>query len=247
MRVLVAVPALNEAAVIEQVLQSLSTAHPLSDVVIVDDGSRDATAALARKAGARVVSHAINLGVGAAMGTAFKYAVQNGYEAVIQFDGDGQHRPSHIAELVAALEHADVVVGSRFAEGGTFKSSAARRGVQRLIAVVTSAYARTKLTDATSGFRIAGPRAVAVFAEHYPVEWLCDTVESIVLATRQGLTVSEIPVGMNERAGGVPSQSPFRAIGYTGRIMFILALASFRSVPPQLRTLRRQQRKEAAA
>jgi len=244
MRVLVAVPALNEAAVIGQVLQSLSAAHPLEDVVIVDDGSRDATASIARAQGARVVSHAINLGVGAAMGTAFKYAVHNGYDAVIQFDGDGQHRPEHIAELVAALTGADIVVGSRFAGGGQFKSSAARRGVQRFIARVVSLYARTRLTDATSGFRIAGPRALAVFAEHYPVEWLGDTVESIVLATRQNLTVREIPVVMNERAGGTPSQSIFRATLYTGRILFILGLASIRSVPPQLRALRRQESRE---
>ncbi|MCY7411927.1 MAG: glycosyltransferase family 2 protein, partial [Salinibacterium sp.] len=215
MRVLVAVPALNEAAVIGQVLQSLSTVHSLRDVVIVDDGSRDETARIARDAGARVVSHAINLGVGAAMGTAFKYAVRNGYDAVVQFDGDGQHRPEHIAELVAGLVDADIVIGSRFAAGGTFKSSAARRGVQRLIAWVVSAYSRTRVTDATSGFRIAGPRALAVFAEHYPVEWLGDTVESIVLASRQSLTVREIPVVMNERAGGAPSQSIFRATMYT--------------------------------
>ncbi len=237
MRVLIAVPALNEEAVIGQVLQSLSQTHPLKDVVIVDDGSRDGTARIAREAGAHVVSHAINLGVGAAMGTAFKYAVRNGYDAVIQFDGDGQHRPEHIADLIAGLEHADIVIGSRFLAGGTFKSSAARRGVQRLIAGVASAYARTKLTDATSGFRIAGPRALAVFAEHYPVEWLGDTVESIVLATRQHLTVVEIPVVMNERAGGVPSQSVFRATLYTARILFILSLASIRSVPPQVRRL----------
>ena len=239
MRVLVAVPALNEAAVIGQVLASLSAVHPLDNVVIVDDGSRDATAQIARDAGAHVVSHAINLGVGAAMGTAFKYAVRNSYDAVIQFDGDGQHRPEHIVELVAGLANSDIVIGSRFMGGGTFKSSVARRGVQRLIAGVASVYARTKLTDATSGFRIAGPRALAVFAEHYPVEWLGDTVESIVLATRQHLTVSEIPVGMNERAGGAPSQSVFRATLYTGRILFILGLASIRSVPPQLRSLRR--------
>lgn len=248
MRVLVAVPALNEAAVIGQVLTSLSKLHPLTDVVIVDDGSRDDTASIARGAGARVVSHAINLGVGAAMGTAFKYAVQNGYEAVVQFDGDGQHRPEHIAQLIAALSDsdADIVIGSRFAGGRTFSSSAARRGVQRLIARVTSTYARTRLTDATSGFRIAGPRALAVFAEHYPVEWLGDTVESIVIARRQGLTISEIPVDMNERAGGVPSQSVFRATLYTARILFILGLASIRSVPPQLRTLRTPPKKVAA-
>ena len=238
MRLLVAVPALNEAAVIGQVLQALSAVHPLGDVLIVDDGSRDATAFISRAVGARVVSHAINLGVGAAMGTAFKYAVRNGYDTVVQFDGDGQHRAEHIAELVAALADADIVIGSRYASGGTFKSSAARRGVQRLIAWVVSAYARTKLTDATSGFRISGPRALEVFAEHYPVEWLGDTVESIVLATRQNLTVREIPVGMNERAGGVPSQSVFRATLHTGRILFILGLASIRSVPPQLRKMR---------
>jgi glycosyltransferase involved in cell wall biosynthesis len=239
MRVLVAVPAFNEAAVIGQVLDALSKTHSLADVVIVDDGSRDSTARIARDAGARVVSHAINLGVGAAMGTAFKFAVQNGYDAVIQFDGDGQHRPEHIAELVVALAGADIVIGSRFAGGGTFKASAARRGVQRLIAWAVSAYARTRLTDATSGFRIAGPRALAVFAEHYPVEWLGDTVESIVLATRQNLKVREIPVEMNERVGGVPSQSAFRATLYTARILFILVLASIRSVPPQLRESRR--------
>ncbi len=244
MRVLVAVPALNEAAAIGQVLQSLSKVHSLDDVVIIDDGSRDATASIALKAGARVVSHAINLGVGAAMGTAFKFGVQNGYDAVVQFDGDGQHRPELIAELIAALADADIVIGSRFIDGGKFQSSAARRGVQRLIARVASAYARTRLTDATSGFRIAGPRALAVFAEHYPVEWLGDTVESIVLATRRGLTVREIPAAMNERAGGTPSQSVFRATLYTARILFILGLASIRSVPPQLRTSR--PRKEAA-
>jgi glycosyltransferase involved in cell wall biosynthesis len=246
MKVLVAIPALNEAAALGQVLESLATVHPLRDVVVVDDGSRDDTARIARSAGVRVISHAINLGVGAAMGTAFKYAARAGYEALVQFDGDGQHRPEHIAELVAGLDDADIVIGSRYSNGGTYKSSAARRGVQRLIARVASGYARTKLTDATSGFRASGPRAVAVFAEHYPVEWLGDTVESIVLASRTGLRVREIPVGMDERAGGAPSQSIFRATLYTGRILLILGLATIRSVPPQLRKRRRDAEEVAA-
>jgi glycosyltransferase involved in cell wall biosynthesis len=247
MKLLVAVPALNEGEAIGRVLESLAAVQPLRDVVVIDDGSRDATARIAASAGARVVSHAINLGVGAAMGTAFKYAAQHGYEAVVQFDGDGQHRPEYIAELVAALSDSDIVVGSRFADGGTFKSSASRRGVQRLIAVVVSAFARTRLTDATSGLRIAGPRAIPVFAEHYPVEWLGDTVESIILASRQGLTVREIPVVMNERAGGTPSQSVLRAMLYTLRILFILGLATIRTVPPQLRALRVERRREVTA
>jgi glycosyltransferase involved in cell wall biosynthesis len=245
-RFLVAIPALNEGAVIASVLASLAEVHPLKDVVVIDDGSNDDTGRIAREAGAHVLTHAFNIGVGAAMGTAFKYAAAHGYEAVVQFDGDGQHRPEHIAELVSAAQHADIVIGSRFAEGGTFPSSAARRGVQRCIAWVVSFYARTKLTDATSGFRIAGPRALAVFSVHYPVEWLGDTVESIVLANRQGLTVAEIPVGMNERAGGAPSQSVLRATLYTGRILFILVLAAIRTTPPQLRHLR-STRKEARA
>ncbi|MEO7720514.1 MAG: glycosyltransferase family 2 protein [Pseudolysinimonas sp.] len=239
MKVLVAVPALNEAAALGRVLESLATAQPLRDVVVIDDGSSDETARIAREAGARVISHAINLGVGAAMGTAFKFAARAGYDAVIQFDGDGQHRPEFIPDLIAALDSADLVIGSRYSSGGSYKSSAARRSVQRFIARVTSLYARTRLTDATSGFRISGPRAVAVFAEHYPVEWLGDTVESIVLATRQGLKVAELPVAMNERAGGVPSQSILRATLYTGRILFILGLASIRRVPPAARRARR--------
>jgi glycosyltransferase involved in cell wall biosynthesis len=247
MKVLVAVPAFNEAAVLGQVLESLATVQPMRDVVVVDDGSHDATARIARKAGAHVISHSINLGVGGAMGTAFKYAARAGYDALVQFDGDGQHRPEHIAELVEGLDSADIVIGSRYSGVGTYKSSAARRGVQRFIAWVASAYARTKLTDATSGFRIAGPRAIAVFAVHYPVEWLGDTVESIVVATRQGLTVREIPVGMDERAGGAPSQSVRRATLYTARILFILVLASIRSAPPQLRKRRPSASEEVAA
>ncbi|MBX3116207.1 MAG: glycosyltransferase family 2 protein [Microbacteriaceae bacterium] len=246
MRVLVAVPALNESEAIGNVLADLSNYFDLRDVVVVDDGSRDNTAQVAREAGARVLAHAVNLGVGAAMGTAFRFAELNNYEAVVQFDGDGQHRAEQIANLIDGLTGADIVVGSRFAAGGSFRSSRARRGVQRLIAVVVSAFARTRLTDATSGFRISGPRAIKVFAIHYPVEWLGDTVESIVLATRQGLKVSEIPVTMNERAGGAPSQSIFRSVMYTGRILFILLLATIRTVPPQLRSLRKSLKAEVA-
>lgn len=242
-----AIPALNEAAAIGSVLASLAQVHPLDDVVVVDDGSHDDTAERARAAGAHVLAHTINLGVGAAMGTAFKYAAQRGYDAVVQFDGDGQHRAEHIADLVAAAGDADVVIGSRFAAGGSFRSSAARRGVQRIIAGVVSLYARTRITDATSGFRLAGPRAIAVFSAHYPVEWLGDTVESIVLATRQGLRVAEVPVVMDERAGGRPSQSVLRATLYTGRILFILVLAAIRTVPPQLRGVQSRIAEEGTA
>jgi glycosyltransferase involved in cell wall biosynthesis len=231
-KTLVAIPAYNEELSLGSVLTSLKEHHPLEHVVVVDDGSVDATAQIARDAGVRVLRHAINLGVGAAIGTAFKYAAANGYERMIQFDADGQHRPDHLDELMNMLGDADIVVGSRFASGGKFKTTVTRRAVMRVIAGVVSLYTRTKLTDVTSGFRISGPRAIRLFSVHYPVEYLGDTVESLVFASRNGLTVAEHPVVMNERFAGLPSQSILRASLYTGRILLILVLALIRSTPP---------------
>lgn len=231
MKTLVAIPAFNEHESIGPVLDELTTHHPLAHVIVIDDGSRDGTHLVVRGRGVRVIRHAVNLGVGAAMGTAFKYAVRNGYDAVVQVDADGQHRPEFLERLLAGVGSADIVIGSRFANGGRFRTTGARRSAQVIIAWVVSAYTRTRLTDVTSGFRVAGPRAVRLFAQHYPVEWLGDTVESVVLASRQGLKVSEISVEMNERMAGLPSQNIFRALGYTSRIFFILLLAGLRKMP----------------
>lgn len=236
MKVLVAIPAYNEELSLGAVLAQLKDHHPLEHVVVVDDGSADDTAAVARAHRVRVIRHAVNLGVGAAIGTAFQYAAANDYDRMIQFDADGQHRPEHLDELLAHLgDDADIVVGSRFAAGGRFKTTVARRLVMRVIAGVVSLYTRTKLTDVTSGFRVSGRRAIALFAVHYPVEYLGDTVESLVFASRQGLRIRELPVLMNERLAGLPSQSLLRASLYTGRILLILVLALFRSAPPTVK------------
>lgn len=245
MKTLIAIPAFNEEASLGAVISDLAGHHPLDHVIVIDDGSRDATSQVARDAGVRVIRHAVNLGVGAAMGTAFKFAARNHYEAVVQLDADGQHRPEFLEALLAGVGGADIIVGSRFAAGGDFRSTWARRNVQRIIAWTVSAYARTKLTDVTSGFRVSGPRAIELFSQHYPVEYLGDTVESIVLASRQGLTVREVPVVMSERAGGLPSQSIFRATLYTGRILLILLLAGFRSTPPSVATVRKPSKRES--
>lgn len=234
MKTLIAIPAFNEEESISAVLADLARHHPLEHVIVVDDGSKDSTSQIARDAGVRVIRHPINLGVGAAMGTAFIFAAKHGYEALVQLDADGQHRPEFLGVLLEQVGVADVIVGSRFAGGGKFKTTFARRGAQRAISWVVSTYARTRLTDVTSGFRVAGPRAIELFSRHYPVEWLGDTVESIILAARQGLTVREVSVTMNERAGGLPSQSILRAAMYTGRIFLILVLAAFRSAPPSV-------------
>lgn len=246
MKTLIAIPAYNEEASIGAVLADLATHHPLEHVIVIDDGSRDTTAQIARDSGVRVLRHAVNLGVGAAMGTAFKFADHHGYDALVQVDADGQHRPEFLSTILAEVGSADIVIGSRFAEGGNFQSTWVRRNIQRVIAWSVSAYARTKLTDVTSGFRVSGPRAIKLFAQHYPVEFLGDTVESIVLAAKQDLTVKEVPVVMNERAGGLPSQSIFRATLYTGRILLILVLAGFRSAPPSIAAMKNRAKRESA-
>jgi glycosyltransferase involved in cell wall biosynthesis len=228
---LIAIPAFNEEASLGAVLADLRLHHPLEHVIVIDDGSRDSTSLVARESGVRVIRHPINLGVGAAMGTAFKFAARNGYEAMVQLDADGQHRPEFLSVLLDQIGTADIVIGSRFADGGYFRTTFARRSAMRVISWVVSAYARSRLTDVTSGFRVSGPRAIALFSQHYPVEYLGDTVESIVLASRQGLTVQEVSVTMNERFAGLPSQSLFRAILYTSRIFLILILAGVRSTP----------------
>jgi glycosyltransferase involved in cell wall biosynthesis len=239
-KTLVAIPAYNEEASLGAVLRELASHHPLEHVVVVDDGSRDDTSRVAREAGVRVIRHAVNLGVGGAIGTAFQFAAANGYQRMIQLDADGQHRPEHLEHLLERLTDADVVVGSRFASGGRFRTTVTRRAVMRVIAGVVSLYTRTRLTDVTSGFRVSGERAIELFAIHYPVEYLGDTVESLVFASREGLRLAEVPVEMNERLAGLPSQSIVRASLYTGRIFLILVLALFRSAPPAVGRLRKK-------
>jgi glycosyltransferase involved in cell wall biosynthesis len=244
LRTLIAIPAFNEAESIALVLTELRNHHPTEHVIVIDDGSRDDTARIARSLGVRVIRHPINLGVGAAMGTAFKYAARHDYEAMVQLDADGQHRPEFLSVLLGQIGAADIVIGSRFADGGYFRTTAARRSVMRVIAWVVSRYAKSHLTDVTSGFRVSGPRAIDLFAQHYPVEYLGDTVESIVLAAKEGLTVTEVSVSMNERMGGLPSQSIFRAFLYTSRILLILILAGLRSTPREV--IRRNRKVKAA-
>lgn len=225
---LVVLPALNEAEsvgfVVREVLASLAGVRCL----VVDDGSTDATAAIAEDAGAIVARLPINLGVGGAMRLGFNYALDNGLDYVVQVDADGQHDPASVPDLLAALQSADVVVGARFAGAGDYRVHGPRRLAMLTLSSILSRVARTRLTDTTSGFRAAGPRAVRLFAEHYPAEYLGDTVESLVIAARSGLVIRQVPVAMRARSGGVPSQNPFRASAYLARAIMALAFALMR-------------------
>ncbi len=186
-RVLVVVPALNEGTSVGGVVREVLHALPHAHVLVVDDGSTDNTARAGRVAGARVVQLPYNLGVGGAMRTGFRYAYRNDYDVVVQIDGDGQHDPAFLPQVVEALGTADVVVGARFAGVGDYQVQGPRSWAMAVLSRVVGRLVGAQLTDVTSGFRAANRRALRVFALHYPAEYLGDTVESLVIARRAGL------------------------------------------------------------
>jgi glycosyltransferase involved in cell wall biosynthesis len=232
--VLVVIPAYNEASSIASVVAEVLDVAPKVDVLVVDDASGDDTARLAREAGAEVLSNVFNLGVGGAMRVGFRYAKANGYAAVVQVDGDGQHDPRDLERLVAPIEDTPepiVVIGARFAGNGDYRAPMARRLAMRLFARYLSRMTHVHLTDVTSGFRAHNRAAVALFARTYPADYLADTVESLVIATRAGGQITQVPVAMRNRTAGSPSQSTVRALSYLARVSLTLGLAVLRHRP----------------
>lgn len=228
MSVLVVIPALNEEDSVADVVRDVRSAHPEARVVVVNDGSSDRTAERARRAGADVLSLPYNLGVGGAMRAGFRFAREHGFDVVVQVDADGQHDPSAIRDLVTGLAEADLMIGARFAGVGEYGVRGPRRWAMRALATVMSGVARTKLTDVTSGFKAAGPRAVALFADEFPAEYLGDTIEALVIAARAGLVVRQLPVVMRERQAGTPSHHPLKAAIYLTRACAAFGLAMMR-------------------
>ncbi len=231
-RTLVVMPALNEEASVAGVVHEVFTALPGVGCLVVDDGSIDATAERARAAGATVASLPFNLGVGGAMRLGFKYALEHGYDNVVQIDSDGQHDPRTVPALLEALGSADLVIGARFAGEGEYVVRGPRRWAMKLLAFILSRTARTRLTDTTSGLKASGPQAVRLFAEHYPAEYLGDTIESLVIAARSGCVIKQIPAAMRPRAGGTPSHHPVKAALYLGRAGVALVFALVRPSRP---------------
>jgi glycosyltransferase involved in cell wall biosynthesis len=221
------VPAFNERDAIAFVIADLRTL-PWIDIVVIDDGSGDGTAAEAVRAGARVITLPFNLGIGTAVQTGYLVAQDAGYDVAIQVDGDGQHPPSEIATLVAALQEgdADLVIGSRFLAPGAFRSSRGRRLGIGLLAWLVSLAVGRRLTDTTSGFRAAGPRAISLFAAAYPHDY--PEVESVVVAHRAGLRIREVPIEMRERRGGRSSITPIRSGYYMIKVVMAIGMVLLR-------------------
>lgn len=214
------IPAYREAGRVGDVVRAVRRLDLDLDVVVVDDGSGDATPRDARTAGATVVSHPYNMGYGAALHTGYCFAVRSGYRRVLQMDADGQHDPEMLSRLVAALDDGvDVVVGSRYLEGTAPPSSLARRLGTRLFAAITTRWIGKRITDPTSGFQGLSANALASvvhdgFPEDYP------DADVLVEHHRRGLQVREVPVQMHARRGGMSMHRGLR-IAYYGYKMFV--------------------------
>jgi len=226
--VLVVIPALNEQDSVADVVRDVSSALPGARCLVVDDGSTDRTAQRARAAGAEVLSLPYNLGVGGAMRAGFRFARARGYGVVIQVDADGQHDADALEELIAGLGGADLVIGARFAGRGDYGVRGPRRWAMKILATVMSRVAQSPLTDVTSGFKAAGPRAIDLFADNFPAEYLGDTIEALVIAARADLIIRQVPVAMRERQGGTPSHHPVKAAVYLVRACAAFGLAMLR-------------------
>lgn len=223
-RPLVAIPAWNESGSVADVVAHVREQVPEAVVLVVNDGSTDNTAAKAQEAGAVTLSLPFNVGVGGAMRTAFLFAQREGYDALVQVDADGQHNPEEIRALLDGLVDADIVVGTRFHPNSTYQVRGPRKWAMDLLSWSLSRMAHAPITDTTSGFRSAGPRAIDLFAQAYPAEYLGDTVGSLTIAIRDGLIISERPVTMFYRRIGRPSKSALWSTLYLFRAMLALAV-----------------------
>jgi glycosyltransferase involved in cell wall biosynthesis len=220
-RPFVVIPALNEGGRIERVIERLRRAAPDVDVLVIDDGSTDDTAARARAAAARVVSHPFNLGYGAALQTGYKEALRAGRPYVVQMDADGQHDPADVPRLLAPLRAgvADVVIGSRFVEASGYRMGAARAAGRTFLQRLLAACGGPRVTDPTSGFQ-ALTRAAFAFccADFYPSDF--PDVDVLLLLHRRGLRIIEVPVSMAPSPPGhVPLHAGLRAVYYPYKML----------------------------
>jgi len=228
-KVLVIIPAFNEHETLPSTLAELKRTVPDFDVVVVDDGSKDDTADLAEANGVICLRLPFNLGIGGALRTGFRFAVERGYGRAIQFDADGQHDASQIAAILAPLDDgADLVIGSRFAGMGDYHVGRSRGVAMGILRWSIQRLAGQKFSDTSSGFRAFNSDMLAMFATDYPIEYM-DSAEALVLACRADFDVREVPVTMRERSGGQASNRSFRLVYHYLRVLVSLANTPRRS------------------
>lgn len=230
MRVLIIVPAFNEEQALGGLLAEIRELPDLGatiETVVVDDGSADRTSDVARAGGARVLELCGNLGIGGAVQSGLRLAARERFDFAVQIDGDGQHPPAELARLLAAATGNDLVVGTRYRDKDNFRSTFLRRLGSGWLKLVLRVIARVKISDPTSGFRLYGPRALALFDETYPYDY--PEPESLAVASRNGLVLAETSVTMRERQGGTSSIAGLSTIYYMLKVTLAIVLSYIRS------------------
>ncbi|MBR3602248.1 MAG: glycosyltransferase family 2 protein [Lachnospiraceae bacterium] len=213
-KVLLIIPAYNEAENIERVVDNIIENFPQYDYIVVNDGSSDETRNVCRKRGYQYLNLSINLGIGGAVQTGYKYAQDKGYEIAVQIDGDGQHDIAYLEKMLPYLEsgEADVVIGSRFIEKEGFQSSATRRTGIKILSFMIWLCTGCKVKDVTSGFRAVNKRFIDIYSVNYPMDY--PEPEAIVSAVMHGGVVKECPVVMRDREKGTSSINFMKSIYY---------------------------------
>jgi glycosyltransferase involved in cell wall biosynthesis len=223
------VPAYCEERAIGGVVAEIRAAGLGFDVVVIDDGSPDGTAEAAVAAGAAVVQLPFNLGIGGAVQTGFKYALEHGYGLAVRLDGDGQHDPGELPQLIAPVlaGDADIVIGSRFAgDADEYRPPLARRLGIGFFARVVSLLVRQRVTDTTSGFQALNRKGIRLFAFDYPHDY--PEVEATVMVVKHRLRLLEVPVRMREREHGRSSITALRSAYYVVKVLLALFVGLFR-------------------
>lgn len=216
---LIIIPAYNEAASLAHVIDNVRAAVPWADIVVVNDGSRDATADIARSSGVFILNLPYNLGIGGAVQTGYKFAARMGYEVAVQVDGDGQHPAGAIERLVEVLTttNANMVIGSRYIPGGSYNTPFTRLVGIRILSAIISLLAGQRVTDTTSGFRAVDRRVLCFLAHMYPRDY--PEPESVALLCREGFRIAEEPVAMRERMEGESSISLLGGLYYVMKVL----------------------------
>jgi glycosyltransferase involved in cell wall biosynthesis len=229
---LAVVPAYNESATVGRVVEAIHRQAPSYDVLVVDDGSTDTTADVARAAGARVVRLPYNLGIGGAVQAGFVFADEHGYQHMAQVDGDGQHDAAELRRLEEQMERAgvDMVCGSRFLSADhKYPAPLSRRTGIHIFAFLLSRIVGQRVSDPTSGFRLYNRRAVGLFAGDYPHDY--PEVEAVLMLHHHRLSMCEVPVRMFARGGGVSSINTGKSAYYMVKVLLALFVGLARKRP----------------
>ncbi len=230
-KLLIIIPAYNEEGAIEKVTDSIKKHLPMADILVVNDCSTDRTGEIvAAIPGVNLINLPINLGIGGAMQTGYKYAYENGYDYAMQTDGDGQHDPAEAAKLIKEIEKekADMVIGSRFLEKTNYEQSFLRRLGIIIFEFLIKILIHQKVTDATSGFRIANKKIIKKFAEYYPSDY--PEPEVLVYLDNAGLKFKEIPAEMVHREHGKSSITSFKSAYYMIKVIYSLLISKIRGI-----------------